>query len=416
VVTLVFHVPKFNRFIDDYINSSYHVAAAFPFLPAPTYAAGIGLMVLHHAAAWALLLGWAPRLCAWFLAAAGFYVMSLDPDHYAHNAQFHLTLLALVGCAGDRLTLRRLLAEDGADAKCPAWPERLIQIQLGIVFFYAAFDKILSPHWGVTGSVLAAQRLAPHAGPFAWLQRLNGVVIKTIPGILSVATVVTEFLLALGFLVRPRGVLLIAGAVGFVAYLEFMLRPGAFAWDVLAALLVCTPAADRGWTATYDPQCLRCRRNRRVGGRLDWLRRIRWMAIGEPVRPSVAPAPAANQSGAGIQLTSPSGRTYRGPEILRVLPLVFPGPLLLTLVVVRFAGGFLANRGYGRWDDMPFIILAGLLALWTPGASRLVGAAHDATRALWLHATGRQSGGDTVETCSLHARKPRVLDPPAPAR
>ncbi len=51
--------------------------------------------------------------------------MSLDPEYYAHNAQFHLTLLGLIGCSTDRVSLRRLLVDDGVEAQCPAWPERL---------------------------------------------------------------------------------------------------------------------------------------------------------------------------------------------------------------------------------------------------------------------------------------------------
>src|SRR5499425_2339441 len=232
VITLVFHVPKFNRIIADYAASSFHVPPAFPWLPILSPAGGEALMIAQDAAAWGLLLGWAPRLCAWLLAAAGIYVMSLDPEFFAHNAHFHLTLLALVGCSADRMSLRRLLADDDARARCPAWPERLIGIQLAIVFFYAAVDKILSPYWGVSGSSLAAQRLSTRGPAFDRLQRMSEAALPSLARPLSVATIVLEAFVAVAVLVRALRPIGLAVTALFVLYLEFMLKPGGFAWDV----------------------------------------------------------------------------------------------------------------------------------------------------------------------------------------
>src|SRR5262249_19534446 len=116
-ITLVFHVPKFNRLIADSTASSFHLPPVFPWLPALSPTARMAPIVAQDLAGWALFLGSAPRFCAWFLAAAGFYVMSLDPEFFAHNAHFHLTLLALIGCSADRVSLRRLLADDDAGAR-----------------------------------------------------------------------------------------------------------------------------------------------------------------------------------------------------------------------------------------------------------------------------------------------------------
>lgn len=362
VSTLIFHVPKFHRFIDAYTASAFHVTPAFDWIPIATRPIGLVLMAAQHITAWLLLLGVVPRVSAWTLAVIGFYVMSLDPEFYAHNAHFHLTLLALVGCSDDRLSLRRLLFDPSDRARCSAWPERLIRIQLAIVFFYAALDKVLSPHWGRSGAVLAAQRLTTHAPGLAWIQRQNAALIAAMPGVLSVATIVTEFFLAAAFLLRPLRRVGVLVAIGFMLYLEFMVKPGLFAWDVLTALLLVAPAADRGWRALYDPQGAG-RVTRRVLEPLDWMRRLIWVAIKAPERPD-AKVP-------WLHLESPTRRAFCGIGALRALPLVFPAPVVAVLLLARFGGGFLAALGFGPWDDVPLILFGAYLASWVPEGLRI---------------------------------------------
>jgi predicted DCC family thiol-disulfide oxidoreductase YuxK len=408
VTTIVFHVPKFNGLIDAYTGSAFHMPPAFSWIPPLTRTGGVALMVLHHVAAWGLLLGWAPRLCAWFLAAAGFYVMSLDPEYYAHNAQFHLTLLALIGCSTDRVSLRRLMTDDAGGATCLAWPERMIRIQLAVVFSYTAVDKVLSPHWGLSGAVLAAQRLAAHGPGLAWLQRVNEAALRALSGVMSVATIALEFFLAVVFLTRPLWPMGIAIALVFAAYLEFILRPGLFAWDVAAALLVFMPAGDRAWLTAYDPTCSSCRWNRRILSPLDWLRRLRWVTThtGEVVDSRLKAAGEGARG--GLHLISPSGREYRNFEALRLLPIILPGPVLVVMTLAYFAGRFLATRGYGWWDDLLFFTLGCLLALWLPGVARFLGRPVYATiLAAWDYCV--QSDALAVsrenDACPTHARR-----------
>src|SRR5262249_24627165 len=147
-------------------------------------------------------LGGAPRLCAWFLAMAGFYVMSLDPEFFAHNAHFHLTLLPLIGCSADRVSLRRLLPDDDAGARCPVWPELGVGLQLALVFFYAAVDKLLGPSWGLPGAPLAPQRLSTRGPAFDRLHRMIEPALPRLAGPLSVATIAIEAFVAAAVLVR----------------------------------------------------------------------------------------------------------------------------------------------------------------------------------------------------------------------
>ena len=356
VVTLVFHVPKFNGLLEAYTASAFHVAPAFAWIPTPGRGAGIFLMGLQHIAGWGLLLGWWPRLAAWTLAGAGAYIMALDPEHYSHNAHFHLTLLALVGCAADRLSLRRLVLGADDDARAPAWPERLIRLQLAIVFLFAAVDKVLSPHWRMTGAVLTAPGFAPHAMGLAALQRANQVVLGAVPGVLSVATIATELGLAVALVLPGLAALAIGLSVGFMMYLEFMVRPGVFAWDVLIALLLLSPAADRSWSVVHAARGIRP-----LLARLDWMRRLQWVA---PIVPSVQSNDTieGTKASGGLHLVSPRGRVFCGLAAVCALPAALPGPVLVGLVVARFGGGFLAARGFGRWDDLPFLALGAYLA------------------------------------------------------
>jgi len=361
VTTLVFHVPKFNGLIEGYVSSTFHVPRALPWIPPLTRMESAAFVVLQYVASAGLLLGLAPRVCAWFLAAVGFYVIALDPEHYAHNAQFHLTLLALIGCSNDRVPLLRLLRGEDSGDRCPAWPERLVRIQLSIVFFYAALDKIFSPYWGLSGALLASLAVADHGGWLAGLQRASQVVIHAFAGPMSVMTIAIEVFLAVAFLFRPLWPAGVVAGFVFVVYLEFLVRPGVFTWDTLASLIMLVPANDRSWTVIYDPECVSSRWKRTTLVRLDWLRRLQWVPTGDARGVETRPMTAGDD---GLRLVNPRGRVYRGLEALRVLPVLLPGPVFVIMALARFGGGFLAARGYGPWDDLPFLMLGGLFVLW----------------------------------------------------
>ena len=364
LLTVVFHVPKFNVFIHDYTASAFHVPPAFAWLPVPGPVLGGLLAGLQYLAAAGLLLGVGAGTSAWFLAIAGFYVMLLDPEHYSHNAHFHLTLLALIGCARDGISLRRLIGGGDADARCPRWPERLVQIQVAIVFFYAALDKVLSPFWGFSGQRLLALQMAEHGLGLNWIQRFNQTAAQEAPALLSVATIAIEFFLAAAALLRSLWrVGLVVGFL-FISYLEFLVKPGLFAWDMFAAGLLFLPAGDGGWRVPHDPHCAACRRIGVVLLRLDWLRRLRGV-------------PCEHEAGAprrmpGLELVSPTGRTFRGFDAVRILPAILVGPLFVVMAGARFGGEFLSARGFGPWDVLPYVLLMAYLALWLPGADRVL--------------------------------------------
>ena len=367
----MFHVPKFNRLIGEYLSSAFHTSPAFAWLPALTRTEGAALIVLQYVAAFGLLLGLAPKVSAWFLAAVGLYVIGLDPEHYSHNAQFHLTLLALVGCSSDRVSLVRLLQGDDGHT-CSAWPERLVRIQLSIVFFYAALDKVFSPFWGVTGALLTTLDVAQHGTALTAVVRANQAVIREFAAPLGMLTIAIEFFLAVAFLFRrlwPAALLL---CFVFVVYLEFLVRPGLFTWDTLAALVMFVPANDRSWTIEYHAERTSYRWKRSLLERLDWLRRVRWIPSGSAAVGAPGPTAVARDTGTQLLLRDVRGRVYRGLRAIRLFPLIFPGPVFVVMALARFGGGFLSSRGYGQWDDLPFFMLGGFLVLWIPGVGSVV--------------------------------------------
>jgi hypothetical protein len=88
--------------------------------------------------------------------------------------------------------------------------------------------------------------------------------------------------------------------------------------------------------------------------------------------PTGATLHAHEAAGHTLRLLSPRGRAFCGLAVLRALPVVLPGPLLVGLVVARFGGGFLAARGFGRWDDLPFLLLGAYLASWLPEMGQIL--------------------------------------------
>ena len=361
LTTILFHVPDVDEVIRTYLDSSFHMPAAFSWVPALSTGAAVFLILLRHLTAWCLLFGWRPRLSALFLFLSDLYIVFLDPQiHFKNNIHFHLTLLALLAFACDRVSLTRLIREDDAEAVCPAWPERLIRIQVAIVFFYTALDKVFSHGWGLSGGRMMDLGLTFHGASLTWLQRLNQKVLEIMPGLLSLATIGTEFFLAAAVLFRRLWGLTTIVMIGFMVYLEFLVRPELFPWDMLAVLFLLQPAGDRAYTVYYNGKCSFCKWKRRWLGRLDWLRRLRY-------------APLEDSTGGTFYLTGPSGKTEHGYKAFRKLLLLLGGPLYVFFVFIRF------EIFGGRWlglilaYDAIFFAAGALLLFWVPGVSQWVG-------------------------------------------
>lgn len=357
VSTLLFHLPHTARMIETYAATSFHLPMQPWVPPLPTMLAG-PLVLLRYAAAAGLLVGILPRLSAAFLALSGAYVFMLDEMHYSHHVQFHLLLLFLLAFSRDRLPLPRLMRPAATEATCPAWPERLIRLQVVIVFAFTALDKAFSPAWGLSGARISALDLKHYGRSLRWLETIHRALVFRVPALFSIATILVEFAIPLALLVRRLRPLGVGLLVLFAVYLEFAVEQNYFAWDMLAAALVFLPAGDRSYAVQWNGS----ERVRSVLSaillRLDWLRRLQRVDASKPA--SANPAWLAPP----LNLITPSGRQLRGWTAAAWLVLLLAPPMYIAASLARFV---LREGLLGRWQagEPLFLGFGVLLLFWT---------------------------------------------------
>lgn len=220
LVTILFYLPSTDALIRDLYQYSFHV----PILSWQLHlskVAGIALIFAQHVFAWCLLFGWCPRFSAGFLALAGLGILLMDVRYYANNVLFHVVLLALLACSKDRVSLIHLIQSTKTNARCVGWPERLVRIQLALLFFFSALDKMVNPFWGLKGQMLLELPLFNRVFPLSWVQEMNRFLLQTFPGPISVGVIAVEFFLAVAFLYPPLWPAAVWVGMSFVLLLEF---------------------------------------------------------------------------------------------------------------------------------------------------------------------------------------------------
>ena len=335
--------------------ASPETTASIPWLihvPLPVVAV---LLALGYAAGVALLFGWRPSLAAGFLVALGIY--GYAAGNHSHNGFLHLLLLVLVACSADGLTLRRLAGGRDTDATCPAWPERLLRLQLAIVYFHTSIDKMFSPEWGLGGlrlTHLESTRVLPGV---ADLERGIAAAIARVPGFASLAVIAGEMFTAVGLALRPLWPYAIAANVAFALALEFLLVPAMFPWDLLALMILFLPAADGAYRVRLSAGCGTCAAQRRLLAALDWTRRL-----------DLRETPADRGP---FTIETAGGRRYSGWRAVGLLPWALPAPFLSVLIVLRFGSEYVGRRTAGfSFDDIVFVVLAFVALLLLPAADR----------------------------------------------
>ena len=156
---------------------TYGFPNALPELPGW---AAVGLYSLYVLALVCTLLGWKSRTNAAVAAAGLFYFCSLDAigslNKYTAIGTHLLTLLALSRC-GEVWSLdaifRRRTDPAAAPRRFPAWPRRLMQLHIGLVYFGAAFTKLHMADF-FTGDQMVYW-MATHVNRF---HPLSGVMIE----------------------------------------------------------------------------------------------------------------------------------------------------------------------------------------------------------------------------------------------
>ena len=347
------------------------------------------LLAAGYAAGVALLLGRRPSLAAAYLVALGVYGYAVG--NHSHNGFLHLLLLALVACSADGLTLRRLAGGRDTDATCPAWPTRLLRLQLAILYFHTSIDKMFSPEWGLDGqrlTYLASTRVLPG---IADLERGVAAVIARMPGIASLAIITGEMCMAIGLALRPLWPYAIAANIAFALSLEFLLVPAMFPWDLLALMILFLPAADGAYRVRLDAGCATCAAQRRLLAALDWTRRL-------DLREA-----SGDRGRFGIE--TPRGRRFDGWRAVGLLPWALPAPILSLLIALRFGSEFVGRGTVGfSLDDIVFILLGLTALMLLPAANRgPAGWVFDRLAPLWNGALRRalRIAGSTG-SCSRH--------------
>ena len=148
--------------------------------------------------------------------------------YHSHNGFLHLLLLPQVALSTEGLALRRLAGGRDTDATCPAWPERLLRLQLAIVYFHTSIDKMFSPDWGLGGLRLTHVESTRVLPGVADLERWTAAAIAAVPELMSLAVIVGEMFLAIGLSLRPLWPLAMGANIDFALLLQFLLVPAMF--------------------------------------------------------------------------------------------------------------------------------------------------------------------------------------------
>jgi hypothetical protein len=255
------------------------------------------------------------------LLAAGLfqlYLLLIDRNgyhNYRHTFALVLMLMAFTPC--DRALAWRRPAGDG-----PLWAQRLLQLQLSIIYLASGGSKLVDADWR-GGRVIAAG--VTHFADIAVARGVPPAAVAffmgtTVAALLAKLAIATELGIGLGLWSRRwRAAALWLGVVFHLA-IELVTTVAIFSWlMILCYALFATPAlAER--TVRHPP---RQRRLAQLVRGLDWLRRFRFVP------------------GDDFAVIDRDGRVCRGAEALaliaRATPLLFLGwpPLWLWARVTR---------------------------------------------------------------------------------
>jgi hypothetical protein len=172
-ISLAVELPSTRALSIFAIQGGFHV----PYLPFPAPVTPSVYQFLHDLQIpfIALLgLGILPRVCAGVLGALQGYVFFTDQLNFRNHPYFFLLLLLLLmfapsGRAFSVPALLRRLVSGSRDVGAPLTVQRLIQVQVSIVYFYAALHKL-------TGQFLGGRVLADVIGSAIWRGHLGQAV------------------------------------------------------------------------------------------------------------------------------------------------------------------------------------------------------------------------------------------------
>jgi len=218
------------------------------------------LPVVWAVAAVLLALGRFSRTAAAVLVLLSAWILASDLRYFSNNGYFHLLLLLpLVFLPPIPIgRLWRAKPELGPDSP---FLEFWIRTQAAIVMLFAGVDKIFNPDW--PAKLVATFDRQPVTHLFGYLEYANLGVIVSNPQVVAALIIALEIFLGIGLLMRRLQTVVALLGVAFALYLESMLQPGMFAWDMAAVYCLLLPVGTGAHPA---------RREISIG--FDWYRRL----------------------------------------------------------------------------------------------------------------------------------------------
>ncbi len=239
----------------------------------------VALLAAAGVAAVAMSIGLLTRLATAYSACFVGYHLFLSTTHFAHNRAFLLILLTTVAIVPvgrhysvDALIRRRRGPADIGDAVAPLWPVWLVRFEVVAVYCASAMSKLVDPDWW--GGLMLQRRAIDqrtHAideGAPVWLMDL--LADGTFQWWFAKVAVLTEFVIALGFLHRRTRLLAIWIAIPFHVSIQIGAQVQVFSWAALAALVIWVTPRSRDRTLLVPAG----HRLGRVVPALDWFGRF----------------------------------------------------------------------------------------------------------------------------------------------
>ena len=205
-------------------------------------------------AAIAMSAGFMTRLATSYTAFFVGYNIFLSKTHFAHNRAFLLILLITIAIipTGRYYSvdawIRRRFGGSTAEPRneAPLWPLWLVRFEIVVVYCSSALSKVIDQDWW-GGRVLQLRAIDGYqqgvdGGAPVWL--MDMLADSTFQWWFSKGAVLTEFVIALGFLHRRTRLLAIWIAIPFHVSIQIGARVQVFSWAALAALIIwVTPKA-----------------------------------------------------------------------------------------------------------------------------------------------------------------------------
>lgn len=319
-----------------YITTPY--AGWAPMVSAPLAWLLIGAWV---ASAVAFGLGWRTRAVGTVLTLTLASVLLLDQQLYSNHLYMMVLVAGLLTVADAGAALSLDARRRGTRERVAAWPQRLLRLQVSIVYAFAALSKINLTF--LSGSVVASylRREGPLAIPDSW-RTVEPMLV------LAVLAICLEAFVALGlWLPRWRPAALLAGLalhIGITGWLSPTYQLLAFSLLTLP-LYVIFLAVEPRRVVVWDDGCGFCATWVRWFRRLDWLRALEFIPRSQ--LPGSGLPVAEDEAARAIQLVTPR-RVRSGfsavTGVAELLPVSFLWAPLLRLPPVQSLGRIVYER------------------------------------------------------------------------